>query len=70
MKDPFVDEIRKYRMEHTKQFGSDLHRICDNLRNLDRTLEDRLVTLKPRKIKRPKHFRHAISNRTNANIPL
>ena len=52
MKDPFVDEIRKYRMEHTKQFGSDLHRICDSLRNLDSTLADRLVRLKPREIKR------------------
>jgi len=53
MKDPFVEEVRKNRMEHTKQFGFDLHRICDDLRNLDRSLEDRLVTLKPRNIKEP-----------------
>ncbi|MCK5232535.1 MAG: hypothetical protein KAR13_19835 [Desulfobulbaceae bacterium] len=71
MKDPFVDEVRKFRMEHTKQFGSDLHRICDDFRNLDRSLEDRLVTLKPRKIKRPERSsKPATTNQLNANIPL
>ena len=31
MKDPFVSEIRKYRMEHTKKFNSDIHAICKDL---------------------------------------
>ncbi len=31
MKDPFVTEIRKYRMEHTRKFNSDIHAICDDL---------------------------------------
>jgi len=54
MKDPFVAEIRKFRMEHTKQLGSDLHRICDDLRNIDRSLENRLVMLNPRRIRQLK----------------
>ena len=32
MKDPFVAEVRKYRMEHTKKFNSDIHAICKDLR--------------------------------------
>lgn len=32
MKDPFVAEVRKYRMEHTKKFNSDIHAICNDLR--------------------------------------
>ncbi len=38
MKDPFVTEVRKYRMEHTKQFNFDLHAICDDLRTYQEEL--------------------------------
>ena len=38
MKDPFVTEIRKYRMEHTKKFNSDIHAICNDLRKYQTTL--------------------------------
>ena len=38
MKDPFVQEIRNYRMEHTRQFHSNLHLICDDLRKFDSLL--------------------------------
>ena len=34
MKDPFVGEVRKYRMEHTRRFNGDLHLICEDLRKL------------------------------------
>jgi hypothetical protein len=34
MKDPIVEEIRKIRMEHTKKFGGDLKRICEDIRHL------------------------------------
>ena len=34
MKDPYVAEVRKYRLQHTKQFGSNLHLICEDLRQL------------------------------------
>ena len=50
MKDPFVAEVRRFRMEHTKQFNSDLHMICEDLRRFESSLGDRVVTLEPRKI--------------------
>jgi len=53
MKDPFVEEVRRFRMEHTERFHSDLHRICEDLRRFESSLGDRVVTLEPRKI-RPK----------------
>ena len=52
MKDPFVAEVRKYRMQHTKQFDSNLHLICEDLRRFERSLGDRVVALGPRKVKR------------------
>ncbi len=50
MKDPFVAEMRKHRMEHTRQFNSDLHSICQDLREFEVSLGDRVVTLPPRKV--------------------
>ena len=38
MKDPFVAEVRKYRMEHTKKFNSDIHAICKDLRKYQEAL--------------------------------
>ena len=38
MKDPFVSEVRKYRMKHTKKFHSDIHAICNDLRKYQTTL--------------------------------
>jgi len=49
MKDPFVDEVRKARMEHTRQFNSDLHQICEDLRKFEATLGDRMVNPRQRK---------------------
>jgi hypothetical protein len=51
MKDPYVEEVRKFRMEHTRQFNSDLHLICEDLRLFESTLGDRVVTLEPRKVR-------------------
>jgi len=53
MKDPFVREVRKHRMEHTKQFNSDLHLICEDLRRLECSLGDRVVTVKARATESP-----------------
>ncbi len=50
MKDPIVDEVRKYRIEHTRQFNSDLHQICEDLRKFESTLGDRVVRLEPKRI--------------------
>jgi len=38
MKDPFITEVRKYRMEHTKKFNFDIHAICDDLRKYQEEL--------------------------------
>jgi hypothetical protein len=51
MKDPFVQEVRAFRMEHTKQFNSDLHAICQDLRQFEASLGDRVVMLEPRKLR-------------------
>ena len=50
MKDPYVAEVRKHRMEHTRQFGFDLHLICEDLRDFESDLGGRVVTLAPKKI--------------------
>ena len=39
MKDPFVTEIRKYRMQHTIKFNSNIHEICNDLREYEKKLE-------------------------------
>ena len=49
MKDPFVEEVRKHRMEHTRQFDFNLHRICEDLRGFEATLGERVVTLEPKR---------------------
>ena len=49
MKDPIVAEVRQYRMEHTKQFHSDLALICEDLRKLEAGLGDRLVSPQPKR---------------------
>jgi hypothetical protein len=54
MKDPYVAEVRKYRMQHTKQFQSNLHLICEDLRSFECSLGNRVVTLDPRKMQRMK----------------
>lgn len=57
MKDPYVQEVRKFRMEHTRQFDADLHLICEDLRQFETSLGKRVVTLEPRRIKATKHYR-------------
>ena len=54
MQDPFVEEVRKHRMEHTAKFHEDFDAICDDFLRIERTLGDRVVRLpavrlKPRK---------------------
>lgn len=38
MKDPFVTEVRTYRMEHAKKFNFDIHAICADLRKYQEEL--------------------------------
>jgi hypothetical protein len=51
MKDPSVEEVHEHWMEHTHQFGSKLHRICEDLREFEVSLGERVVTLEPKKRK-------------------
>jgi hypothetical protein len=57
MKDPFVQEVRKYRMEHTRSFGADLHLICEDLRQFEGTLGNRIVSLEPRRFQATRRSR-------------
>jgi hypothetical protein len=50
MKDPIVEEVRKYRMEHTRKFHRDLSAICADLRNIQTVSGHKVVRLPPRKI--------------------
>ena len=48
MKDPIVEEVRKYRMEHTRKFGGDLAAICADLRRIQNASGHKVVRLKSR----------------------
>lgn len=47
-KDLIVEEIRKYRNEYAKQFNSDLHAICQDIREKQGQAGRRVVSLSPR----------------------
>jgi len=50
MKDPIVEEVRKYRMEHTQRFGGDLAKICQDLVEIQKASGHEIVRLLPRKV--------------------
>lgn len=50
MKDPIVEEVRKYRMEHTQKFKGDLAAICADLRTIQDTSGHEVVRLRPRRL--------------------
>lgn len=54
MKDPIVEEVRKYRMEHTKKFQGNLSTICADLRHVQIASGHKIVRLAPRKLERPR----------------
>lgn len=49
MKDPIVEEVRKHRIEHTRNFQGDLSAICDDLRSIQVRSGHKIVRLAPRK---------------------
>jgi hypothetical protein len=51
MKDPIVDQIRNYRMEHTRKFRGDLSAICKDLRSIQEASGHKVVRLPARKVK-------------------
>ncbi len=49
MNDPIVQQVRKYRMEHTLKFGGDLEAICADLRAIQASSGHTVVRLSPRR---------------------
>jgi hypothetical protein len=50
MRDPIVEEVRKYRMEHTRKFRGDLTAICADLRAIQDASGQEVVRLTPRRL--------------------
>ena len=50
MKDPIVEEVRRFRAEHSERFGNDLDAICKDLRRHQATSGRRVVRLPPKKL--------------------
>ena len=55
MKDIIVEEVRKYRMEHTRKYGGNLSAICNSLKEVQNTSGHEVVRLAPKKIKPINH---------------
>ena len=51
MKDPIVEEVRKYRIEHSRKFRGDLSAICADLRTIQIASGHKVVRLSPTKLK-------------------
>ncbi|MBF0227967.1 MAG: hypothetical protein HQK76_21205 [Desulfobacterales bacterium] len=57
MKDPIIEEIRRIRDEHSKQFNYDLDAICEDFKQHQVKLKkSRLIRLKPKVIEANKRF--------------
>jgi hypothetical protein len=50
MNDPIVEEVRRHRMEHTRKFGGDLKRICQDLRRIQQEAGWPVVHRPPQRI--------------------
>jgi hypothetical protein len=48
MKDPIVEEVRKARQDHAKEFNHDLAAICNDLKRIERQCGHRLVSFPPK----------------------
>ncbi len=60
MNDPFVNEIRQFRHEHTQQFDGDLAAICKDLRHIQQACGQPVVTFPPKRVS-PRSHRRQIS---------
>ena len=54
MKDPIVEEVRRVREAHAKQFNYDLDAICEDLRKPEKTSGHPTVSLSPKRVTRKK----------------
>jgi hypothetical protein len=53
MKDPIVEEIRRFRDDHAKRFNYDLDAICEDFKSHQYRFDNRLVRLKPKRSATP-----------------
>jgi len=51
MKDPIVEEVRKIRRAHAAKFNFDLHAICKDLGEKEKTCGHPVVSLPPKPLK-------------------
>ena len=47
MNAPIVEEVRRYRMEHTRRYGGDWKLICEDLRRIQRESGCKVVRRPP-----------------------
>ena len=52
MKDPIVEEVRKYRQEHVEKFGGDLNLVYEDIRCHQANSGHKIVRLQPKKLPR------------------
>ena len=50
IKDPIVEEIRKYRAEHAARYDNDLQKICDALRKQEKASQKEFVHFGPNRL--------------------
>jgi hypothetical protein len=60
MTDPIVDEVRRFRMEHTRKCNSDLDLICKDIREIQARCGHKVVRLPPKRL-HPKRASNATS---------
>ena len=48
MKDPIVEEVRKARQDHAKEFHHDISAICRDLKRIERECGHKVVSLPPK----------------------
>jgi len=56
MKDQIVEEVRKYRLAHTRQFKGDLSTICDDLLRIQLESGHKIVRHAPPKTRNNNSF--------------
>ena len=48
--DPIVEDVRKARREHAEKHNNDLNAICEDFRQKEAKLADRLVSREPKRV--------------------
>nr|VFK37112.1 MAG: hypothetical protein BECKSD772F_GA0070984_101036 [Candidatus Kentron sp. SD]VFK41203.1 MAG: hypothetical protein BECKSD772E_GA0070983_101034 [Candidatus Kentron sp. SD]VFK78299.1 MAG: hypothetical protein BECKSD772D_GA0070982_101130 [Candidatus Kentron sp. SD] len=63
MNDPIVEEVRRIRDEHSRQFNYDLDAICEDYKAHQIQAGNRLVRLEP-KLRGPAAWQQALENKS------